>query len=263
MTAGSGWNGDALAARLGVRVVVHGAIGSTMDAAACDPEPPPAVHVAERQLAGRGRAGRPWASPPGNLYATIAWPDPARELPPGVLAAIQVAWAEAIELAGGPRVRCKWPNDGVLAGRKWAGVMAVREGETLLIGLGANLVALPDDPTIAAAALRPHWCGWPGRHEAGALLLGAATALLEGGGMAVRGHLSRWPDHDLWRPGVPLAIESAGRRREGLYAGTTLEGLLRLETEDGSETFAGGEAIRIRARSPDPLPAPDPDRSRG
>ena len=53
------------------------------------------VHLAGRQRSGQGRHGRLWSSPPGNLYATIAWTAEER-LPPAVLSAIQVAWCEAV-----------------------------------------------------------------------------------------------------------------------------------------------------------------------
>lgn len=246
----AGWDAAALSARLGVRLVAHGAIDSTMDAAAHDRGERPAIHVAERQLAGRGRRGRRWESPPGNLYATILWPDASRTMGPGTLAAIQVAWVEAVAAAGGPRLRCKWQNDGFVAGRKWAGALATRSGggadEALLVGLGANLDAAPEDPSLGATALRDHWPAWPGRREVGARLLEEALAVLRAGRGGVAERLARWGSHDVWEPGVSLAVEVPGGSRSGRYAGLTPEGFLRLETETGFLTLAGGEAFRAR-----------------
>lgn len=234
-------------------MIAHGQVTSTMDEAAGDTGTRPAIHLADRQMAGRGRRGRVWESLPGNLHATVIWPDPGRDLPPATLAAIQLAWAEAILAAGGPDARCKWPNDGYLAGRKWAGALAARsvDGAALLVGLGANLVAAPADTRPAATALALHWPAWPGRVESAALLLEAALRVLAGGRAGIAGCLARWPEHDLWEPGQAIEVCLAGERRTGRYAGLTAEGHLRLATGEGMATFASGDAFGIRARSDD------------
>lgn len=248
------WDSDALPAGVGARVVVHGTVGSTMDEAARDPGERPVIHIAERQLAGRGRHGRSWESLPGNLHATIAWPDPEHDLPPSTLAAIQLAWAEAIAAEGVPDPRCKWPNDGYLAGKKWAGAIGVGTigpmGPELLVGLGANLVAAPHEPVLEATALATHWPAWPGSAEATRLLLETAMTVLGEGSAGVFERLSRWSERDLVRPGEWLRIELAESPREGRYAGLTPEGLLCLDTGDRVITFASGEAFRIQPLPP-------------
>ena len=132
-------------------VELHAELGSTMDRArelAAHPGLPlPALVVAERQLAGRGRRAAGWWQPPGSLAMTLVLgfeqvPAAAGRIAPLPLwsPACGLAVAEAIarlrpELS--PQVR--WPNDVELHGRKLAGVLveATTAGH-LLIGIGIN-----------------------------------------------------------------------------------------------------------------------------
>jgi BirA family biotin operon repressor/biotin-[acetyl-CoA-carboxylase] ligase len=244
-----GLSADQLGQRLGVRLVTHVDVTSTMDVARTDTGPLPTVHVAERQSSGRGRKGRRWASPSGNLHATIVWPDPSEEFPPALLAALQLAWAESVDRHGGPPTRCKWPNDGYIAGRKWAGMLAARwPGRgALLIGVGANLRVVPEDVAPTATALVDQWPGWPGGKTVAEWLLEAAVGVLVSGPGSIPGILARWPQRDIWRPGVELEIESGGQVYTGRYGGLTASGELVLETMTGTSTFTSGDAHRVRA----------------
>jgi BirA family biotin operon repressor/biotin-[acetyl-CoA-carboxylase] ligase len=242
---------EALERRLGVRVVGHGSIESTMAAAAADPGPAPAVHLASAQTAGRGRHGRRWESPPGNLYATIRWPEDGGAFPPTLLGAVMLAWVRAVREAGGPEVRCKWPNDGMLGDAKWAGMIAIRQADRpgeIHLGLGANLVAAP--PSAAdppAVDLRSRWPEWPGEEAVAGMLLVAAIEILRDGPPAVPARLVEWARFDAFVPGEPVSVEVAGRRHEGLYRGIDAEGLLCVEGQSGEARFATGDASRLRA----------------
>jgi BirA family biotin operon repressor/biotin-[acetyl-CoA-carboxylase] ligase len=241
---------EGLEARLRVRVVAHGSIDSTMTAALEDDGPAPALHLCESQSAGRGRLGRGWISPPGNLYATIRWPESEPVFPPGVLGAIQVEWARALRAAGGPEVRCKWPNDGWLEGAKWSGVIAVRPagraGE-IHVGLGANLVTAPLGPSDPpATALAQHWPGWPGPEAVAEVLLAGAVAVLRDGARGVADRLADWPLHDAIPPDARIDVEAGGRVRTGIYRGIDADGRLRLAEDSGEVWLASGEVARLR-----------------
>lgn len=242
----SGWEPGRLERRLGIPVVLHGVVGSTMDEAHAD-GPSPRLHLAREQRAGRGRHGRPWASPAGNLYATFVWPDPEARLGPAVMAAIQSEIADAIRGAGGPPVRCKWPNDGMVRGRKWSGLLAERDAAqgTLRIGIGANLEAVPEGPGLEATALLPHWPAGPEPGEAAELILEAALAVLEDGEAGIRRGLARWPAVDEWAPGDRLRIERSDGPLEGRYGGITTDGRLVLETLSETVRIAAGDALRL------------------
>lgn len=101
--------------------------------------------VADRQTGGRGRRGRPWSSPAGNLHLSIL-------IEIGSLhhaAELGFAAATAMVQAVGPllpdmAVRAKWPNDVVVDGRKLCGMLLESAGPGwLVLGLGVNVVAAP------------------------------------------------------------------------------------------------------------------------
>lgn len=243
----------ALERELGVRCVVHDVVDSTMDSAAADPGSRPVVHLARRQRAGRGRRGREWESPPGNLYATLAWPDPGEAIPAGVLGAVQVAWIESIADAGGPRCRVKWPNDGIVDGGKWAGVLAERgpgpEGVELRLGLGANLGIAPRADVQGPwppIALLERWSGGPGTSVVARRLLAATLAVVVEGEEGIAERLARWDEHDALDVGEPVVVRSASRLHRGRYAGVDRWGRLRVETGVGVRTFVVGEVDRLR-----------------
>ena len=115
------------------------------------------VVIARSQRAGRGRAGRVWASPPGlGLYlsAVVRPPLPLALVPPMTLA-IGVGVCEAAREAGAD-ARLKWPNDVLARGRKLAGVLVEAQSqggrlEVVVVGIGVNLGGeLP--PELAARA---------------------------------------------------------------------------------------------------------------
>jgi BirA family biotin operon repressor/biotin-[acetyl-CoA-carboxylase] ligase len=127
----------------------HETVGSTNDvvlAALRDGAAPGLVVVADRQTAGRGRAGRSWtddvAGPhgPGNLAVTASLVAPA-EAPGLVPLATGLAVADAFEEVGADP-ELKWPNDVLLDDRKAAGILVERhdlEVPVLLLGCGLDL----------------------------------------------------------------------------------------------------------------------------
>lgn len=245
------WEPELLGRRLGILVVTHGAVGSTMDEARAK-GPVPRLHVAREQRAGRGRHGRVWSSPPGNLYATFVWPDPEPPLGPGLLAAVQSEMADAIRGAGGPAVRCKWPNDGFIGDRKWSGLLAERDARQgiLRLGVGANLVSVPDGMEDEATAIEPHWPAGPGPFETACLLLEAALAVLRDGEAGIRRGLARWPAVDLWAIGDRLRVGAPDGLLEGRYGGLAADGRLVLERAGGTTRIAAGDAVRLRRQGP-------------
>ena len=127
-------------------------------------EPGPLWITATRQTAGRGRRGRVWVAPTGNLSATLLI-RPKRS--PTDCA--QLSFAAALAVAdmlshhtSAHQIRLKWPNDVLVDGRKIAGILLESESGAdglatyLAIGIGINLAAYPDDtehPATALAAL--------------------------------------------------------------------------------------------------------------
>ncbi|MGH9482206.1 MAG: biotin--[acetyl-CoA-carboxylase] ligase [Terriglobales bacterium] len=83
------------------------------------------LFLAESQTRGRGRHGHAWSSPPGaGLYASLVLRPrrPAAELPVLTLAA-GLAVADAVRMVAGVEPELRWPNDLLLQGRKFCGLL--------------------------------------------------------------------------------------------------------------------------------------------
>jgi BirA family biotin operon repressor/biotin-[acetyl-CoA-carboxylase] ligase len=102
------------------------------------------IITAERQLSGKGRWGRSWNSPEGNLYLTRVMPEntsiqPLTYSQIGALAALS-----AIHALGCPEASLKWPNDILWNGKKLAGVLIERffckEISWISTGIGINVM---------------------------------------------------------------------------------------------------------------------------
>lgn len=106
----------------------------------------PAIVLAARQTAGRGRGGNTWFSTAGCLTVTFVLPIEEHlsphQLP--LIAGLAVRQAAA-ELAGNEQIGLKWPNDLVYEGKKLAGLLCERTHKADLIGLGLNVNLEPED----------------------------------------------------------------------------------------------------------------------
>ena len=147
---------------VGRRVLFYQEIGSTMDEAArlaqgMTSEGPTAglaavtvdgtlegtVVVAESQTLGRGRFGRNWVSPRGNIYLSVVF-RPTMENLPFLSLLAGVATVQTIGKITGLQARIKWPNDVMVGGLKAAGILveSVIEGNDLcyaVLGIGLNV----------------------------------------------------------------------------------------------------------------------------
>jgi BirA family biotin operon repressor/biotin-[acetyl-CoA-carboxylase] ligase len=198
---------------------------------------------AESQSAGRGRRGRRWESPPGNLYLSLVLrPDcqagQATQL--GMVAA--VAMAEALSGALPPMsdIRLKWPNDILVNDRKAGGILlesAARGADRLdwlVLGIGVNLVSRPPDTAFPATCLRDEGAG----STSGAALLeafaraflGWSHAWLEDGfGPVRRAWLTR-----AWRRGQRVELRLEEGQLSGIFADLDGEGALLVELPGGT-----------------------------
>ncbi|MFZ1920706.1 MAG: biotin--[acetyl-CoA-carboxylase] ligase [Xanthobacteraceae bacterium] len=159
---------DPIAVAAGVRLEVFASVGSTNKEArlrVLRGDMAPLWITAVTQTDGRGRMDRSWASPSGNLYASLLLREPAAsERAPelGFVAALAVrdaVIAEAAPLAA--QLAFKWPNDLLLAGKKCAGILI--EGEvdvdnrvSAVIGIGVNCASHPDNTAYPATDLAAH-----------------------------------------------------------------------------------------------------------
>jgi BirA family biotin operon repressor/biotin-[acetyl-CoA-carboxylase] ligase len=199
---------------------------------------------AREQTGGRGRRGRRWASPVGNLYcSTVLRPEclAARAAELGFVAALAVADM----VRDGRAVRVKWPNDVLIDGGKVAGILPEssigQDGhvEHVVLGIGVNVGFAPSLPEMR----------YPG-----ATLGGTVEAAVEALSAGLARWLAEWRRHGfetiragwLERAG-PLGGEVDVKLGEelvrGAFAGMDREGALLLETPAGTRRIVSGELL--------------------
>jgi len=236
------------------RLVAHERIASTSDEAkrlAAEGAPAGTLVWARVQTAGRGRQGRGWVSPAGNLFASLI----LRPAVP-VATAAQLGFVAALAVADACRalapdaaIRLKWPNDVLLAGRKLAGLLLESQSRSegaldwLVLGIGVNLATYPVEveypatalaatgadasPEAMLAALAASFLAWYERWRDGA---GFATIRAEWLGRAEG--LNQ-----------PIRVRLPGETREGVFAGLDTDGALLLDTGTGRQRIAAGEVF--------------------
>nr|WP_264185497.1 biotin--[acetyl-CoA-carboxylase] ligase [Roseicella aerolata] len=233
----------------GWRLEVHEALPSTSDLLAQraeDGEAEGLAILARQQTAGRGRSGRVWASPAGNLYLSVLLrPEgPAREAPQwSLLAGVALAEAAA-ELVPDPRaLRLKWPNDLLREGAKCAGILAESALAAggglawLTLGFGVNLAhapALPDRPTATLG-------GAESPEEFAARLLGRLQCWRK-----VQRDAGFAPIRAAWRrfgPAEGEAMTVRGIPGFGRFAGLAEDGSLLLEIDGAKRAIPAGEIL--------------------
>lgn len=239
--------------------IPRGSVGSTNDEARALAKQGAAAGtlvIARTQDAGRGRRGRQWQSPPGNLYASLILRPTCPVSAAGQLSFVaSVALAEAVERlvlnAGArpdcaPEVRCKWPNDVLVNGRKIAGLLLESDArgphavDWVILGLGLNVAHHPADVERPATSLAIESLGHPS-------LEAAEAAVFE----AFAGRYAQWcqegfaPIRQAWLDraagmGKSAAVRLQRETLEGVFRGLDSDGALLLEG-------VGGEVQRIAA----------------
>lgn len=161
----------------GYRVEAHETVGSTNALAlqrVHDGDPGRLWIVSKRQESGRGRRGRAWETPHGNLAATLLWIGRGEMKLAATLGFVAgLALAEALAAVvpqgrvgiavdgagqGASRFELKWPNDVLAGGAKLAGILLesaiLADGRYgLAIGIGVNVVAHPEGLPYPATSL--------------------------------------------------------------------------------------------------------------
>jgi BirA family biotin operon repressor/biotin-[acetyl-CoA-carboxylase] ligase len=149
----------------GYRLIAREAVGSTNDEARdliAAGAAQGAVIWAESQTAGRGRYGRDWISPPGNLYCSIIMRpkvEQAHLSEISFVAALAVRDAILPALPRDAAVELKWPNDVLASGRKVAGILVEAERlpdearTALIVGVGINIVSAPREASYPATCI--------------------------------------------------------------------------------------------------------------
>jgi BirA family transcriptional regulator, biotin operon repressor / biotin---[acetyl-CoA-carboxylase] ligase len=103
------------------------------------------VIIAETQTGGKGRLGRTWISPRGNLYlSVILRPQIPTHKAPLITLVGAVAVASAIRKLCSVQASIKWPNDILISGKKVAGLLTEMSAEPdrirhIALGIGVDV----------------------------------------------------------------------------------------------------------------------------
>jgi len=131
--------------------------------AASQGAPEGTVIIAETQTGGKGRLGRTWISPKGNLYfSVILRPQIPTHKAPLITLVGAVAVASAIRKHCSVQTTIKWPNDIFISGKKAAGLLTEMSAEPdrirhIALGIGVDvnmdLQELPPDVRMNTTTL--------------------------------------------------------------------------------------------------------------
>jgi BirA family biotin operon repressor/biotin-[acetyl-CoA-carboxylase] ligase len=137
------------------RLAVTASTNDDAKKAARGGEPEGLVVWALRQTDGKGRHGRTWESPEGNLYCSLLLRPacaPKDFGQYGFVAALAL-YDVVHEYAPNTSVTLKWPNDVLADGKKISGVL-IESGEGwLIVGMGLNILSHPEGGLYPATSL--------------------------------------------------------------------------------------------------------------
>jgi BirA family biotin operon repressor/biotin-[acetyl-CoA-carboxylase] ligase len=246
------------ASAAGVRLTAHEVLGSTNAEAlrlARQGEPGPLWVTADRQTAGRGRRGRAWISPPGNLHASLLLTQPAAaEHWPQLSFVAALAVHDAILATAGdlkPLLAIKWPNDLLLGGAKLGGILIEAESgvSAVAVGIGVNCASHPANTDFPATDLA----------AAGALV--SRDSLFSALSGKMLGRLAQWNAGEGFRTiradwlaraagmGESVRVRLTEREFVGCFEALDEAGSLVLRLPEGNAmTIAAGDVFRL---SPD------------
>ncbi|MGH9685004.1 MAG: biotin--[acetyl-CoA-carboxylase] ligase [Candidatus Acidiferrales bacterium] len=206
-------------------------------------EPHGAVVLAEEQTAGRGRAGRAWLSEKcSGIHCSVLL---RPTIPPAhaplltLVAGLAARDAAAAELDVVPDIR--WPNDVLIRGRKFCGILTEMHAEpdrihyaVIGIGINVNQTKMPAELSPIATSLRMQTGKSQSRLELLVRLLRGLDRyynqfLAEGAQPILR----RFAEVSSYFQGKRVKISTATETFTGTTAGLEPSGVLRVERDDG------------------------------
>ncbi len=209
------------------------------------------VIIAESQTAGRGRLGRSWHSEreAGIYFSMVLFPKAPPSLAPLFTLATAVAMHNAVERYSGLDIDIKWPNDLLIGGKKFCGILSEIQAEvdlvkTMIVGVGlnANHERLPDEIADRATSLRMS----SGRIQSRIEILLEFFEEFENIYMDFErkgpvGIIEQWTRFSSFANGRKIEIHDGVRKIAGVTRGLNALGALRVEQKSGhvEEVYSG------------------------
>jgi len=207
------------------------------------------VVVADSQTAGRGRLNRYWLSPAGTglYFSLILRPELTPDNLPRVTLASGLAVCKAVEAECAVLPAIKWPNDLLLDGKKFGGILTetgpMQNGSDLhiplvVVGVGLNLQTpengFPADIAQRATSLAEH-----------AIETISAESLMQASVVAIEREVQRlvcgdfgtvlqeWSRRDAVYGKNLTWVTPRGRKVTGVALGPDEDGMLRIRDSEG------------------------------
>jgi BirA family biotin operon repressor/biotin-[acetyl-CoA-carboxylase] ligase len=209
------------------------------------------VILAESQTAGRGRLGRSWhsAREDGIYFSMVLFPKAPPSLAPLFTLATAVAMHDAVERYTGLDIDIKWPNDLLIAGRKFCGILSEMQAEvdlvkTMIVGVGVNVnhQSFPEEIRDRATSLRIV----SGRIQSRIEILVEffeqfETIYMDFERKGPAGIIDRWTRFSSFANGRKIEIHDGVRKITGITRGLNPLGALRVEEKGGhiEEVYSG------------------------
>lgn len=198
-------------------------------------EPHGLVIQAIRQQSARGRQGRVWEAPEGNIYASILL---RGDFDPATIGQMSFVTALALystvqQALPNAAIKLKWPNDVLVDGKKISGILLEAGQDFLVVGIGLNVKLHPDKANYPTTSL----------HALGATALSVDDAL-----RSLLSHFAKWlvcyqqdgfsAIRSAWLDRALRGSMTARLPHEtivGVFMDIDLSGRLRLQLADGTE----------------------------
>ena len=238
----------------GFRILGYDSVSSTNDEADSLAEggaPDQTLVWARSQSSGRGRLGRTWVSPEGNLYTTAILD---RGLPLGRLQELSFVASLAVHdtvsgLLPDADLVLKWPNDVLLGGAKISGILTetrVRGDHVVaLLGVGINLAHAPDGARYPTTALADHLAAplsVEGLLDLYLKALSARYTLWCSDGFApIR---AAWAARSRWI-GQRVSVENGEQKIVGRYDGIEADGSMIVVGDGGEKQRISAGDVRL------------------
>jgi BirA family biotin operon repressor/biotin-[acetyl-CoA-carboxylase] ligase len=212
------------------------------------------VVVAESQTGGKGRLGRSWTSPRGNLcFSVVLRPDLPTHKAPLVTLLGAVAVVSALRAAGIP-AGIKWPNDILVAGRKVSGLLTELSAEPdrvrhIVLGIGVNVnldpALLPEEVRDRSTSVAAATGGTVDRTRLLAELLAQLDHWYGRFQADPQTVLGAWRDLNVTL-GRRVAVSGPGEQLEGVARDIDNEGRLLVRLDGGGLRAVAAGDVTIR-----------------
>lgn len=205
---------------------------------------------AREQSDGRGRRGKYWSSPKGNLYTSLI-------LRPEIILSesAQLSFVAALSIYDalgnlgppGHQVHCKWPNDILLNEKKVSGILLESEGalankpaDWIILGIGLNIESYPQDTSFPSTSL--HSEGWNTSVEE--VLMAFSRSFLSWSNTWLESGFSSIRQNWLWRSigiGTMIKVELDNKILEGVFEDIADDGALILNQNGKTRRVTAGD----------------------